>query len=272
MRKNKYIAVFILALVSMACNKEPGASDMPDGRLNFVYHRTVYPYGQYAAEEVTDEMRMTSYSFKYSADDVVADTVWFEVATMGNLSADADRPFALEQFVAEDVENAVAGIHYVAFDDESLKEFYKIPRGANTVTVPVIVLRKDSRLREKTVVLKFGFRDNGIFRLGYEGLTVRSLSITDRLAVPANWGRIAGLIGEYGERKHTLMIQWATDENQKWDEAYIDEFADGDSAYRSYMQQWLQRKLEEVNARLAETQQGPEHEEDGTPVSFIPKK
>ena len=64
------------------------------------------------------------------------------------------------------------------------------------------------------------------------------------------------------------MIEW-TDE--KWDDEYIKELMEGDSAYVDYLAGWFARKLEEENAKRIAENKEPYKEEDGTPVSFEPK-
>lgn len=63
------------------------------------------------------------------------------------------------------------------------------------------------------------------------------------------------------------MIQWT---GNRWDDDYWTEFLATDSNYRSYINQWLARRLEKENAILLEQGEEPEHEADGTPVEFPP--
>ena len=186
---------------------------------------------------------------------------------MGYL-ADEDRPIALQQIPVEGADNAEAGTHYVAFDDPSLSAFYKIPAHANKASIPVVVLRNDATLKDRTVTLKFGFKENDYFKPGYDTLSVHTLYITDRLSQPSNWSSLA-YFGAYGEQKHLLMIEWTGD---AWDEEYIEELVSGDAAYWHYMANWMKRKLEEENAkRLADPAIGEVYKEaDGKTVVEFP--
>ncbi len=229
--------------------------DTPDCRLNFIYYTGDSTLVE--VSDVTDEMRFYSFSFAMSSPmEAERDTVWFDAETMGFLSDDA-RPFALQQILVEGKKNAEPGVHYVAFDAPEMAALYRVEAKKSRVRIPVVVLR-DAGLTDTTVVLKFGFKDNGYFIPGYEGLDNRTMEITDRLAQPENWytgyaydGRysLANFIGHYGPVKYQLMLEWT---GKPWDKDYIEEFVKGDEAYRGYMIELLRKRLQEENeARLA---------------------
>ena len=224
-----------------------------------------------------------SYSFIGKEETRMMDTLWFTVRPQG-LLPERNCRIRLEQYegkewkyiygedgaIADSVlrvfpHQAEAGIHYVAFDDADLVKYYRIPRGQNTVKIPVVLLRNDPELQKKMMVLKFGFEENDFFAPGYKEMVARTVQIRDFLTEPVGWWRAN--MGTYGQMKHRLMIQWT---GEPWDEAYIKEFGSGDSAYRSYMRQWLRRKLKEENdKRLADPNIGDVYrEENGTAVSF----
>lgn len=259
----------LLGMAGVSCEQDYPAYASADCNLNFVYydiHGNVMK-----AEKVTDKLRTYSFSFIYSGELAERDTLTFEVSSMGEL-VDCARPIALEQVQAEGVENAVPGVHYVAFDEPSEVEFNCIPANRNKGKVRVILLRNDRELKKKDVVLRFGFKENADFKPGFEGLTRRDVVITDRIARPSNWVDcyMDYFCGEYGEKKHELMIAWT---GKAWDEEYIKEFTEGDRAYHDYMERWFQNKLEEENAkRLADPEIGDVYREaNGEPVDFTPK-
>lgn len=234
-----------------ACDKEGNnhVFESSDCWLNFVYYEE-NEHGEMvvvAGEDVTDEMRTYPFSFVFSGEDAVRDTVWFSATTLGDLSGEY-RPYALQQIQREGVLNAVPGVHYVAFDDPSVQDLYRVAPDSNTVQVPVVVLRDES-LQDTTYVLQFGFADNGVFKPGYAGLESRILEITDRLAMPENWvsSDLDKYVGAYDELKHQLMIEWT---GEAWDADYIAELmsANSDRAYVDYLAAWFAQKLEEENA------------------------
>ncbi len=265
MKRVYYIIMMICGLVALAaCRHDYPTYMAEDCNLNFSYYD--HEGEVYDVEDVTDEMRTSHFSFIYSGEEVETDTLWFEVETMGDVM-DYDRPIALEQVAVDtgSVENAVAGTHYVAFDDPSLATYYRIPADSVRAQIPVVVLRKDAALEEKEVLLRFRFKANDYFKPGYAGLDYRDVYITDRLSQPGNWesSGMAYYFGSYTQFKHLLMIEW-TDED--WDEEYIEAFMEGDQAYIYYMQSWFPRKLqEEIEANGEEPYIDPE---TGKLVSF----
>lgn len=265
-----------LLLLATACEK-----DLPvfsDGvcMLNFYYGDNLTTAG------VKASMGRGSHSFKLnSAEGQMRDTVWLKVNTMGKLSVD-DRPLALVQIedTTQGVVNAVAGQHYVAFDDPSLEALYRVPGKSAVAEVPVVVLR-DASLKTGDVVLKITFRDNGYFKVGYPEFATYTLTISDRLSSSA-WDtyNLKQYFGAYGQQKHELMMKWT---EKTWDDEYISGlfyeyesypgwFFPKDDAYIAYLGKWFAERLAKENAeRLADPEIGKVwEEEDGTEVDFTP--
>ncbi len=264
MKKISHIIFLVMLLfTTSACEKDLPLYSTSDCRLNFVYY---YYNGELVpSASVTDAMRTQSYSFFLNSasagEDLTSDTVWFEVTTMGFLS-DKDRPISLKQITVEGENNAVAGKHFVAFDDPSYMSKCYVAANQNKTMLPIVLLR-DPSLKEKEVVLKFEFAENDYFKPGYTGLTERSIIITDQLSKPSNWR--TDYFGTYGPVKHQLMIEWT---QKAWDESYIDELLNGDKGYISYLSRWFREKLAEENSKRQEQGLDVYKEADGTPVYF----
>lgn len=262
----KYIRNTILSLSFLAmfssCEKDLEPYDSPICRLNFIY--LDYTGNPMTSDRVNDATRHSSYSFIMASvtanEELKSDTVWFDVSTMGFLS-DIDRPIRLEQVTTGD-NDAIPGVHYVAFDDPSFISKCFVPANQNQTRVPVVVLR-DASLQDNDVNLTFRLSENEYFKSGYDGLTERTLQITDRLSMPSNWP--VSIFGTYGQKKHELMIEWT---NQAWDESYIREILNGDTGYISYLQEFFRQKLGEENAARIEAGLGKYTEANGTEVSF----
>lgn len=273
MKKLYSLFAGLCLLAAVACNDDDlSVYDVSDYRLNFVFYDTDSTL--LAVEKVTDQMRLRPFSFVLeSTVEATRDTVWLDASTMGFLSGEA-RPLALQQIEVEGVKNAEPGVHYVAFDDPEVVSLYRVPGGKNRVSIPVIVLRNDPDLQDTTVVLKVGFKENGWFKAGYAGLDTRTIEITDHLSQPKNWyikysyASLSNYIGDYGEVKHRLMIEWT---GKAWDADYVEEFMTGDANYMSYIASWLSKKLTEENVRRQHEGEDVYKEKNGTLVDFTSK-
>lgn len=270
----KYLNIFMLVcflLLTAACEKDLPRFDDEECFLNFDYGRDL------TTEEVTALMSFGSYSFILnSGEGQHIDTVWLKVNTMGKLSADG-RPLALEQVMIADTSNAVAGIHYIAFDDPSLQNLYRIPANQAEVRIPVVVIRDSSLKTEGDVILKITFKDNGYFKVGYPEFSTYTLTISDRLVRPSAWDNayLDSYFGVYGPQKHELMIKWS---EKAWDNAYIeslfyDKYGIGflypkDEAYINYLTNWFVERLAEENAERLAKHEDIWREANGDPVEF----
>ena len=262
----------------VACEKDLPEYETTVCQLNFKYRTT-----DISTEEVTDDMRVGSHSFKLNSGiGVNIDTVWVRVATMGYLSKE-DRPFEFEQVMTGE-KDAVAGKHYVAFNDVEMQNWYSIPAGQAEALVPIVVKRDPSLDTRGDVVLKFTFKENGYFKLGYPEFSVYTIVISDQLTKPTMWAtcHLDSYFGAYGAMKHELMIAWT---KQAWDDAYIEslfyeyQYSSGtvawfpkDREYVNYLASWFAERLLKENAeRLADPQIGDVYrEENNDAVDFTP--
>lgn len=224
---------------------------------------------------------LTNFSFVYGDSDATEETLMLKVETMGYVS-DRTRYITLEQVMVEGKENAVAGVHYVAFDDASLQEQYVIPKGTTTALIPVVLLR-DASLETKDVTLMIRIAVNDDFGFSLVNRDVTLIVFTDRLIKPYHWnGGSDYWFGVYGPVKHRWLIETT---GEKWDDDYLynvigfdaDNTDSTDSnIYRNdnwddgyvngYLIPLLTQKLAAYNEELGAD--GPLEEEDGTIVEF----
>ena len=105
-------------LAFTACEKDLQPYNTPGAWLNFAFRESSGDLIT-SSEGLYDEIYDTYYSFALQSattgTDITQDTVWIEVSTMGFLS-DQDRQVELQQVVTGE-NDAVSGVHYVAFDD-----------------------------------------------------------------------------------------------------------------------------------------------------------
>lgn len=202
-----------------------------------------------------------SFTFAYVDQAKMTDTIYFDIYTMGNVS-EQDRPFKLVQDqvdnLAEDVENAVADLHYVGFDNPIIAPEYTIKAGTSHSRVPVVLLRDESLL-EKMVVLRFLVVPNEHFEMGQPNLNHRRLTFTDQLTVPSPW--YTGFLGAYSEVKHRFLISVT---NEKWDGDFIASLQ-ADIHAQLY---WTQRVKKALNEYNKENPKNPLTDENDNRVIF----
>ena len=254
------IVIPLLAVAMLtACEKSLPVYDFPDDALNF----------EVTLDEITGEAIERNFSFVYQTalstdrqSDVKVDTVWVTARTQGFLST-ADRSFELQQISAgTERADAVAGQHYISFDDAEMKGRLVVLAGANSVRFPVVV-RRDASLADGDVSLYFQLRPNQNFGQGLEPLRTVKLVISDRLAKPTSWSDY--YFGAYGQVKHRFMIDHT---GLRWDDDFIRELVSGDWGYIQYLAMLLARELESENASRARQGLKPLAEADGREVSF----
>lgn len=269
---------FVLLTGLVACEKDLPVYESKVCQLNFKYGTTNLTTG-----EVTEEMRIRSHSFVLnSGEGVMIDTVWVKVTSMGYLS-DQNRAIELQQVLTGE-QDAVADKHYVSFDNAELKSrYYFLPGNRPEVEIPIVVKRDPSLATDGDVRLKFTFKENENFKLGYPQFAEYTIIISDRLSKPTMWTdcELDYYFGAYGSKKHELMISWT---EETWDNTYINTlfyqanysgtlyWVPKDGNYIDYLASWFADKLSKENAeRLADPAIGDVYREpDGSPVDFTP--
>lgn len=232
---------------------------------------------------------LQSRTFVYAGENAETDTVWIPVKTIGKVM-DYDRPITLLQVLAND-SNAVAGTHFVKFDDPSLSAQHVIPAGKTTVNLP-IVLKRDASLKTDKVSVQFSLQANDYFMPGFVGPQSVQIWVTDQLDRPSFWPTASDAtlnkkIAPYDPVLHQFLID-AT--GNKWDDEYIaslgltkgflntswgeawaywdDQTSDYDSAYMNWLVSKLQQALAEENEARAARGEGPLMRSDGTELTI----
>jgi hypothetical protein len=214
MKKANYLYLAIgLFLLANSCQQDKYFLYNDVARLQFGPELTRIYQPSYNMADTTK-----SSTFFYSPASVIQDTVKFDVYAIGGTST-KDRFITLEQEQVPGATNAVAGLHYKAFNDPSLASVYRIRAGQVHEFLPVVILR-DPSLKTTTVTLKFKVVANADFQPGEPTNLWRKVVFTDRLSQPAKWDAYATqyYFGKYSVVKHKFMIEST---GQKWDQDFI---------------------------------------------------
>lgn len=147
----------------------------------------------------------TSFSFFYVASSLTEDQVWIDVRLTGVPSA-TDQPFKLTQLNAGKPRAAVAGKHYVAFDDPRMLQALVMPAGAIRVAIPVIV-KKTSDMESAQFRLEIGFEPTDYFVPGLKTQSKFVVNMTAMAVKPSTWEYYYNLtFGEWGSEKMRFLI------------------------------------------------------------------
>lgn len=244
------------------CEEDLKVYDESDGlgRVYFVYEQND------VSNISQDKDSLVNYSFVYHGN-VAQDTIWLRVATAGFLSK-VDRYVELEQTLTGQ-NDAVAGKHYMSFDDPAYKQLLKVPADSLQCEIPVIVFNDES-LQNGDVTLRVRLKASSSLLLGYENRLVKRLSISAMLSKPVNWNALCNFyLGQYGKVKHQFMIDTS---GEPWDDDYLLNVAQVNDYSKQdfirYQSTKFSKALKQLNDERIAQGLPLLAEADGTPVSF----
>jgi hypothetical protein len=173
MKRFKFIyAVLLSALIAAACTENK--------MLSYENDPAVYFAG--TGDAGVDSI---NHSFFLLSTDIVKDTVFVRINTMGELSSQS-RPVPVVQANVGAEGAAVAGVHYVSFDDPTLKPLLQVPAGKEFVNIPIVFIR-DKSLDSTKVRIELALTTNDYFRPGVTEKQRFSLTTTDLVEKPGAW-------------------------------------------------------------------------------------
>lgn len=246
------VVLFSLFTGFYACEKDLKPYDKKgEDRLHFLY------------EPFVDST--TYYTFVYEGGDVLRDTLWIPVGSMG-FSADYQRDISVEAVPAGE-NTAVVGKHFVAFDSKEVTDLCFMPANQAKTEIPVILLR-DETLAEREYTLKIRVVENDYFKPGIQNSIEKTIIIADILTKPTYWNFYAEyyFAGKYGKVKHQFMIDATVDMGIKMnDEGFFYDLVGDpynvDMGRTDYWFLFFSNKLKEENDRRAAQELGPLREE-----------
>lgn len=210
MTNQNIFTAFLVASVLLfnSCKKELPVAYSGNSYLEFYS-----PYDDIAAVTVGYS------SFYYLDASKITDTVWLRVKTVGSIPTKTS-VVKFEAFkdnsAAPAYPDAVAGIHYVPFDDAGIQKLMKVDAGKYEAYIPV-VFKRDASLKDKVYQLRFKIVMSEDFSPGSIKHIEGIVYISDRLSQPSNWTPTF-FLGSYGTVKHQFMIE---ESGQRWDNAFI---------------------------------------------------
>ncbi|WP_319479061.1 DUF4843 domain-containing protein [uncultured Draconibacterium sp.] len=205
--------------------------------------------------EGEDQKGEFSYSFFYVGSDVTQDTLWIDVRLNG-FTSNEDRAINLIQINSGD-SAAVAGKHYIGFDDPVMQEALVMPANEDAVLIPII-MKKTADMETNEFVLDFELVGNDYFVPGIIEHSTFSVTMTAMAVKPQGWDSYYDYaFGEWGQEKMRFLIEYV---------GYTD-FSASLGSYDLY-------KYYNLKARAAleayEAENGPIYESDGVTRVIFP--
>ncbi|MDR3246807.1 MAG: DUF4843 domain-containing protein [Prevotellaceae bacterium] len=245
MNKLKLICISLLFAATYGCSEYENIYEN-DPAIYFAYDVAL-------PDSETMQKDSLNHSFFVLKSSALRDTVWIMVNTMGR-TEDYDRPFVIVQSNSGQADAAVAGTHYLPFDDAGIKRFFTVEANKAQALIPVVLLRHSS-LALNRVRLELTVVGNEYFRPGIENFRTFAVTTSDRAVKPALWDGIwYYYFGEWGSEKMRFVInatgytQW---ERIPADMSYINYLSDTVAqAFRDYNQEHPDDPLHEANGDL----------------------
>lgn len=227
MMKNIWIFLICgIVLSVMGCEKNDAQVFEDEARVCF-----------FRGEDGTGQQDSILQSFFVLPGTQERDTVWVEVALMG-FPMNAIRPVEIVQTNQDAADAAIAGVHYIAFDDAEVKDLMVM--GANQVIarIPVIFLR-DVSLKTEKRRLEMTIVENDYFKRGIDADCDFMIQTTELAEEPTNWASTwKSYFGEWSSQKMWFIVTYLG----------LDDFeAEYDAGYKKYLKQKAHSKLNEYN-------------------------
>ncbi len=229
------------------------------------------------------------YSFVYAGSTVQRDTMSLKLKIAGNL-ASYDRTYKVKQvktydFVYDQDEygnivdsafielpnQAIAGVHYIGFDDSEYPELV-VPADSLGTTLDLILLRDES-LKQNDYTLTIEVQQTEDFKPGNAVNQKITLTLSDQIVEPIYWEQknffvgsttVRSVMGYYGKVKHQLLIDVT---GQKWDDDFIQN--DLTEEYLIFYKNVAVRELNRINEERAAQGLFPLREDDSNPNSEV---
>lgn len=177
---------------------------------------------------------------------------------MTGVPSTKDRVLPIVQSNTAEAGSAVAGTHYVAFNDPAFAKYLILPANKVSVSVPVIV-KRTAEMATSEFRLDLEITSNEFFVAGIKDRTNYTVKITAMAVKPALWdvaNSYLSIFGPWGQAKMKFIIDYV-------------EYSDFDivltTDYRVYLALKAKAKLAEY-----ELANGPLYEADGVTRVIFP--
>ncbi len=208
------------------------------------------------------------YTFIYEKSDRAEVIITLE--TLGFV-VNHDREVVLEQVPAgEGLTDAKAGVHYVAFDDPSMKGKFTLKANQTKIDIPITFI-KTADMENQRFYLRLKVKKNEHFEASFNTHAARTIEVSNIVVEPKEWDEQRFLwAGDYGPVKYRFMLDNSDFISEEWWEK---NFTEANITYGKYIARYFTDKLILHNAERKANNKGPlseklENGDDGAPVQF----
>ncbi len=157
----------------------------------------------------TPQTDSISYSFFLTESSKLEDTVWVDIRLTG-FPSDKERTLPVIQSNSGEVGAAVAGTHYVAFNDPAFVKYLVLPANRVSIAVPVVV-KRTTEMETGEFRLEMEITTNEHFVAGIKDRTNYLIKITAMAIKPALWdvaNSYLAIFGPWGQAKMKFIIDY----------------------------------------------------------------
>lgn len=247
----RYILSLCAALLVLGgCKEETPATYTGETGIFF------FRGNQYIAGDLFTQYDSLNLSFVNVDDDENLISAYIDVRTSGMPAGEA-RKIVFEQTNVGETGAAVAGKHFVPFDDASLAAQMVMPAGEVRALIPV-VLKRDATLEKGKYSLKFRLVLTDDFRQTIEGKDEFTVTTTAKYEKPSEWDSWWGTaLGEWGPKKMWFIVQIV---------GFNEMDSKSSAGFRTALKTRATELLTKYNKEHGELREEPE--DGGQPVKF----
>ena len=160
-----------------------------------------------------------------------------------------NKGYVIDSTVTPKPNPAVAGVHYVPFNDSEAQALLKVKAGVVKDSM-AIILKRDASLTTEKVRLRLRLEASDDLELGESKYLERTIVFSDMLELPSEWYSYSNAyyyLGNYSVPKHELMIR-VLKKLQSSDSRVDDEWLRKGNADPTIFVYWRSKFVEELNA------------------------
>ena len=160
-----------------------------------------------------------------------------------------NKGYVIDSTVTPKPNPAVAGVHYVPFNDSEAQALLKVKAGVVKDSL-AIILKRDASLTTEKVRLRLRLEASDDLELGESKYLERTIVFSDMLELPSEWNSYSNAyyyLGNYRVPKHELMIR-VLKKLQSSASRVDDEWLRKGNADPTIFVYWRSKFVEELNA------------------------